>query len=1232
MLSTCRSLILGAFEIALHEVAFDVRLPPVLHELVPDGPVRLFAVGKAAGTMASVAAEELGARMRGALVVRPGDGAPFEHPRSETVVASHPLPDARSVVAAERALAWFGGAASDETIVALVSGGTSALLARPRGMTLDEKRARTAELLASGASIREVNRERKRMSDVKGGRLLRASRVRVVTLVASDVLGGELHDVGSGPTIPDDAVDVGLPTPAWDARSVVAPEDFVAAFAAALEDRGFATTVREPSLASVEALAVEYAASSRLLAPGHALVRAAEPSLVVPTNVATDACGGRSSHLAARVAKDLAPGVVFAALATDGHDGSADAGAIVDASLDRSLTDPSLEAFDTGTSHRRAKTAVSRFPSTTNLADLHVLLRPALFLLASVVTAPFVVACQRTESVPVPLTTPPSPQGFRDSGSVAPAPADANVSAGARSFRDAAPYTLGVLARSKRAPHAFGRAGDTWLKGSDGTSLLFSTLPAVHGMRPLVGGLLDFGVGDDDDANDAPDPLLWYRPGYVDAGGTFRAALAESMGSVSCPGGRLGFRAVGRAESSPFDTTFCPEEGGVYTVRTSADGLPRGAILADDLNAGTAQVLLPREGATWEGEPVPGAVALAENGTAFVVETKGAVVRRKLVHIDAETFPAPISIRYGGHSVERRIAVVRGDALDALAKFVSPMVRVVASIEGGRAGMLRVLSARGEELYRGTVPIQGRTFPFAGPFGSEVELRDGEGLRVARATWPEVMSDPSRLRNRPRPPSGTVRIHVSDGRGADLAAHLLVRGRGATADPVFFAFSGRSSRASDPWAAFGEAQSIYAPSGRTELVLAPGTYRLVVSHGIAHGLVARPIAVKAGVTTDLDLALPYALGDVDVVAGDFHLHAVPSPDAPVSLAQRVATLVCEGVDVAVATDHNHVTDYATEVATLPSTSHLASIVGDEITSSGDDLYGHFNAYPLPKTSGVHEESLPPYFALEPKAIFEGARAKGARFVQVNHARMPPRIGYFDLTHFDARTGKADATFADGFDVVEAWNGIWLSKPERAMESLRDVVGLARRGRRVALTGNSDSHRVHLEEVGFPRTYLRTPVEPRATLGDRALDALARGATAVSSGPLVLVDVEGASPDAPSVVAKPAKGPLRVRVRVLAPAWVPVDRVKVFVDDTAVASANVTRKVDGLRLDRTFDVPVSRDVVLFATAESASPLPEILPDPTARSFGFSGPVYVDADGDGRVEPLPASAPAHEGSLR
>lgn len=181
-------------------------------------PRRVFvlAVGKAAGPMARTAAEVLGEALDGGLcVIKEGHEEPPEH--FETVVASHPEPDERSVRAAESVEQFLDGMEEGDLLLVLVSGGASALLADAApGVTIEDLKQLTGALLRSGAAIGEINTVRKHVSTLKGGNLVqRAAPAQVVALLLSDVVGDEPSSIGSGLTAPD-------PTTIEDAREVLA--------------------------------------------------------------------------------------------------------------------------------------------------------------------------------------------------------------------------------------------------------------------------------------------------------------------------------------------------------------------------------------------------------------------------------------------------------------------------------------------------------------------------------------------------------------------------------------------------------------------------------------------------------------------------------------------------------------------------------------------------------------------------------------------------------------------------------------------------------------------------------------------------------------------------------------------------------------------------------------------------------------------------------------------------
>ncbi len=343
------------------EERLDLR---ALRQVVP------IAAGKAAPAMMEAALEQLGERVvSGTLVTKHRHGRRI--PGVEVWEAGHPLPDACGLAAAAGALAEARRASAADLVLVLLSGGASALWpAPPDGVTLGDLRQTTRALLRSGAAIAEMNAVRKHLSRLAGGQLARAAApARVLTLAISDVVGDALDTIGSGPTTPDpttfaDALAVvrarGVALPAAvlehlragaagrrcetpkagdaifaraSAHVIARNRDALAAAARAAEAAGFAAHVIDGA-ARGEARALgrrvaERAFRARGARRPVALLWGGETTVTVRG----EGSGGRNGEvaLAAATALDGEPGVVVAALGTDGSDGPTDAaGGMVD--------------------------------------------------------------------------------------------------------------------------------------------------------------------------------------------------------------------------------------------------------------------------------------------------------------------------------------------------------------------------------------------------------------------------------------------------------------------------------------------------------------------------------------------------------------------------------------------------------------------------------------------------------------------------------------------------------------------------------------------------------------------------------------------------------------------------------------------------------------------------------------------------------------------------------------
>ena len=354
-----RSLFDRAVEVADPMRSLGAQLPPK-----PPGRVVVVGAGKASARMAE-AVEAAWGPCEGLVVTRYGYGRPCAG--IEILEAAHPTPDAAGLAATARMLDLLQGLGADDFVLALISGGASSLLVAPaEGMTLADKIAVNAALLASGAPIDRMNAVRKHLSRVKGGQLAAAAYpARMLALMISDVPGDDPAFIGSGPTVgdsatPDDAravlarwgIDIPMSARAALARpsGVIAPGD---PRLGRVENRIYAAPIQSLRAAAdlaadfdvrilgdavegeARVVAAEHAAMARrlqqTLRPGDAPIILLSGGELTVTRRG-DGVGGPNAEycLALAVALGGARGIFAIACDTDGVDGAAEvAGALV---------------------------------------------------------------------------------------------------------------------------------------------------------------------------------------------------------------------------------------------------------------------------------------------------------------------------------------------------------------------------------------------------------------------------------------------------------------------------------------------------------------------------------------------------------------------------------------------------------------------------------------------------------------------------------------------------------------------------------------------------------------------------------------------------------------------------------------------------------------------------------------------------------------------------------------
>ncbi|HUS32205.1 MAG TPA: CehA/McbA family metallohydrolase [Kofleriaceae bacterium] len=457
-------------------------------------------------------------------------------------------------------------------------------------------------------------------------------------------------------------------------------------------------------------------------------------------------------------------------------------------------------------------------------------------------------------------------------------------------------------------------------------------------------------------------------------------------------------------------------------------------------------------------------------------------------------------------------------------------------------------------------------------------------------------------------PPATLAISVIDEVGRHAPAKIQLIGHDArvkTADGRGILYSLQLGEAVRPTAYDGTDRFIekawWTADGRLDAKVRPGTYDLVISRGPEYELTTETITLEAGGLVGKQLQLKRAFSTDGWIAGDFHIHSQPSTDSGLPISERVASCAAEGLEVAVATDHNVITDYAPVIAETGLDPWLFGIPGMELTTFET---GHFIAYPLKVDPGSTRGGEFLWAHQTPKSMFDQLRAlatsRDESVVQIAHPRQQV-LGYFAQYFLDVATAEPytptgimglfapygdefrGENFSYDFDALELLTAAKYEDVHtfRAPNPLppgpfpdpqpvpgQVVVGkdgkptfpgtietwftLLDRGHKATGMGASDAHHLLGDEPGSARTLLY--VGPgRDTLGGftrgDVTTALKEHRAITTNAPFIEMTVNGQGVG--STVT--ASGSVPVEIHVRAPSWAAVDRLKVYTNGGTVVT-------------------------------------------------------------------------------
>jgi len=500
-----------------------------------------------------------------------------------------------------------------------------------------------------------------------------------------------------------------------------------------------------------------------------------------------------------------------------------------------------------------------------------------------------------------------------------------------------------------------------------------------------------------------------------------------------------------------------------------------------------------------------------------------------------------------------------------------------------------------------------------------------------------------------------VRLHVTDQDGRPLSARVTVRRKTRPVRQV----DGAAWKM-DPKSRDSKLDSVFVLDGQASLRLHRGRYRFIASRGLRYDLAVVEQAVDQD--EELHFALPLVVDTPGVIAADLHVHSCASYDAFLPHRSRLASIAASGLDLAVITDHNRVTDLeplGAQVFGAEDGPWLLPGVEADVRSGTDSNWDRAHLTVMPLRPG---EELPsrhrkrigraletwrqhqrdhPHSATGQDVLLSLAHPRGiqfrpgqrpreqawALFNNMGFQREIP-VGEGPNAWMTRATGDGGSAALD-FDAIEVINRSSL----RLYRQVRtDWFALLCQGHDLTGLGNSDSHAMAVELVGMPRNLVAGGLAEDGSLDVAAfIQAIRQGRVQVTSGPVLDLQVSSGGQQAgQGELLLGARGPTRVSIRLRAPSWIPVHELRLVRDGRVAERIQLSGQasVGGPHTDETFvfDLDATRDTWLLAEAgwpearddhRVGGLYAEVAPDYVP--LAFTNPVRIDADGDGRFTP-------------
>ncbi|MBN2013316.1 CehA/McbA family metallohydrolase [candidate division KSB1 bacterium] len=408
-----------------------------------------------------------------------------------------------------------------------------------------------------------------------------------------------------------------------------------------------------------------------------------------------------------------------------------------------------------------------------------------------------------------------------------------------------------------------------------------------------------------------------------------------------------------------------------------------------------------------------------------------------------------------------------------------------------------------------------------------------------------------------------------------------------------------------------EENGFFTAFGKGEVSVPAGTYTIYASRGMEYSIDKKTVKLKKNTVVEQKWIIKREIDPTGYIGADLHMHTYNS-DGHCNEQERVTGLIGEGIEFAVATDHNFVTDYDTAEQKLDVSNLIATCPGNELSTP----IGHFNIYPLPVGTEpfnhkVHDGNVVmSYRDGLPSPVIN----------QANHPRWDG-IDYFGHLGVEPITSETtNPLFSWDFEAMEIMNETigWglLTGPGNKLSVWDDWFNMLNKDFRVTGVGNSDSHVLLSMPAGWPRNYIASATENPGELDSYALtENIIQHKVSVARGVFVNLLVNG-QPIGSQVVDTDSA--IDIHIEALAPSWVKVDKITLYGNAREVWSEEIEAQEGALKYSKDLQLKPEVDAWYLVKAEGSQSLSPIIPDQyeiPVTPVGFTNPVWVDIDKNG-----------------